>query len=254
MSNSMLNATQITSNALTIISAISEIVTSFNISLNMTPNSHRLLEASDVNKDGYPARLSHRDRKLLAQRDNGNIKPNEVVAKDGTGQYKTIAAALAAYPKNNKGRSGIYDECFTVTKRRSFVFMIGDGPQKTMITGRKSNRDGVYPYNSASLYKNQALQFTTGPFIQGGTWRKDTGVPYFLGLKNLKNSTRLDFIFYRVSSNCNIGACMHTSMPWCQYAESLLPTATRILQTSLVYPTAYMVYNKVIAKCSLPKL
>ncbi|KAK6930366.1 Pectinesterase inhibitor domain [Dillenia turbinata] len=159
ISNNMLNATQLTSNALAITSAISQIVTSFNISSNLISNSRRLLEASEVDKDGYPAWFSHMDRKLLAKQDKGNIKPNAVVAKDGSGQYRTIAAALAAYPKNNKGRyviyikAGIYDEYLTVTKDQVNVFMYGDGPRKTLITGRKNNRDGVSTYQSASFCK-----------------------------------------------------------------------------------------------------
>lgn len=32
--------------------------------------------------------------------------------------------------------------------------------------------------------KNEALQFTAGPFIQANMWLKYTGAPYFLGLKN----------------------------------------------------------------------
>uniref|UniRef100_A0A7N0VB91 Pectinesterase n=1 Tax=Kalanchoe fedtschenkoi TaxID=63787 RepID=A0A7N0VB91_KALFE len=32
--------------------------------------------------------------------------------------------------------------------------------------------------------RNEAVPYTTGPFIQGNLWLKFTGAPYFLGLKN----------------------------------------------------------------------
>ena len=85
------------------------------------------------------------------------MKPNAVVAKDGSGQYKSIAAALAAYPKALRGRyviyvkAGIYDEYITVTKNMKNVFMYGDGPRKTIVTGRKNNRDGITTQNTASF-------------------------------------------------------------------------------------------------------
>ena len=83
-----------------------------------------------------------------------------MVAKDGSGKYKTIAAALAAYPKVLRGRyviyvkAGIYDEYITLTKDMKNVFMYGDGPRKTIVTGRKSNRDGFTTQNTASFGKS----------------------------------------------------------------------------------------------------
>lgn len=157
MSNGLVNATQLTVNALAMVSEISGILNTLNIPLNISAASRRLLDESDVDNGGYPAWFSAADRKLLANQGSGQLKPNAVVAKDGTGQYKTIGAALAAYPKNLKGRyviyvkAGIYNEYLTVTKDMVNVFMYGDGPRKTMITGKKCNRDGVSTYQSASF-------------------------------------------------------------------------------------------------------
>lgn len=166
MSNGLLNATQLTSNALAIVSTLTDILKSFNIPVNTsTAASRRLLDATDeVGKDGYPAWLSAADRKLLAS-NNPQIVPNAVVAKDGSGQYKTVAAAIAAYPKNNKGRyiiyvkAGIYDEYITVTKDQVNIFMYGDGPRKSIITGRKCNTQGVSTMQTASFGKDQGLYF-----------------------------------------------------------------------------------------------
>lgn len=159
MSNGLLNASQLTSNALAIVSALSEILTSFNIPINTTASSRRLLDASGVDDNEYPEWLSAKDRKLLQSNSGGQVKPNAIVAKDGSGQFKTITAALDAYPKANTGRyviyvkAGIYDEYIIVTKKQVNVFMYGDGPQKTIITGKKSFREGVPTFQTASFGK-----------------------------------------------------------------------------------------------------
>lgn len=176
MSNGLLNATQLTSNALAIVSTMPDIFKSFNISVNKTKTSRRLLGANEGDKNGYPSWLSAADRKLLAS-DNAGLTPNAVVAQDGSGQYKTIGAALAAYPKNNKGRytiyvkAGTYNEYITVTKDQVNVFMYGDGPRKTLVTGSKSNAKGVSTMQTASfaavgtgfVAKGMGFQNTAGP-------------------------------------------------------------------------------------------
>ncbi|KAF2304229.1 hypothetical protein GH714_028752 [Hevea brasiliensis] len=78
-----------------------------------------------------------------AHADAGKPKPNAVVAKDGSGDFKTIAAALAAMPAKYEGRyviyvkAGVYDETVTVTKKMVNVTIFGDGSQKTIVTGSK---------------------------------------------------------------------------------------------------------------------
>lgn len=161
MSNGMVNATQLTVNALAMVSAFSDILNAFNIPVNTSSSSggyRRLLEAPRVDKNGYPAWFTSVDRKLLVSNNNAGLTPNAVVAKDGSGQYSTIGAALAAYPKNNKGRyviyvkSGIYEEYVTVTQDQTNVFIYGDGPRKTIVTGSKSmSRNGLAPFRSASF-------------------------------------------------------------------------------------------------------
>lgn len=166
MSDGLLNATQLTNNAISIVASISQILTAFNVPMintaaitNASSQQRRLLEASGVQENGdneYPTWLSAADRKLLS-RATPNVRPNAVVAKDGSGQFKTIAAALAAYPKNLRGRyviyvkAGIYDEYITVQKNQVNVFMYGDGPRKTMVTGKKSNTAGFTTFQTASF-------------------------------------------------------------------------------------------------------
>ncbi|XP_034685398.1 pectinesterase-like [Vitis riparia] len=174
--NGLLNATQLTSNALAIVSEISAILTSFNIPLNFTSSFRRLQEATEES-DQYPSWFSAADRKLLGRVDNGKVTPNAVVALDGSGQYKSIGAALAAYPKNLNGRyviyvkAGIYDEYITIEKNLVNIFMYGDGPRKTMVTGKKSFLDGITTYKTSSfsvigngfICKSMGFRNTAGP-------------------------------------------------------------------------------------------
>jgi pectinesterase len=177
MQNGLLNATQLTSNALAIVTEISAILSTFNIPLKINPNSRKLLDLNEVDTHGYPKWFSAADRRLLAFQDKGRVKSNVVVAKDGSGNFKTIAAALASYPKNHKGRyviyvkAGIYNEYITVTKDQTNIFMYGDGPRKTIVTGRKNNREGVSTFKTASfsaigsgfIAKSMGFQNTAGP-------------------------------------------------------------------------------------------
>ncbi|XP_043710649.1 pectinesterase-like [Telopea speciosissima] len=144
MTNVLHNSTQLTSNALAIIVKFSQILAALNIPLDIViPKSRRLLEAEEatqVDSQGYPTWLKAPDRKLLAAK--GPPTHNAVVAKDGSGQFRTITAALAARPKHNKDRyviyvkAGIYDEHIIVHQVN--VFMYGDGPKKTIVTGNNS--------------------------------------------------------------------------------------------------------------------
>ncbi|PON43221.1 Pectinesterase inhibitor domain containing protein [Parasponia andersonii] len=168
------NATALTDNALAIVSGLSQILEAFGLKINAKPLSggRRLLS-----KDGFPTWLSASDRKLL-QVNNGKIVPNAVVAKDGSGQFNTIAAALAAYPKNLNGtryviyvKAGVYNEYITVEKKMVNVLMYGDGPKATVVTGSKSFTGGLSTFRTASfsvigagfICKNMGFANTAGP-------------------------------------------------------------------------------------------
>ncbi|KAE9464491.1 hypothetical protein C3L33_03560, partial [Rhododendron williamsianum] len=154
MSDGLLNATRLTENALSIVSSISQILAAFNIPLINTTSITTQALSNDASS-------------------RHTMKPQG----DGSGQFRTIAAALAAYPKNLQGRyviyvkAGIYDEYITVEKNQVNVFMYGDGPRKTMVTGRKSNAGGVSTFKTASfsaigdgfIAKAMGFQNTAGP-------------------------------------------------------------------------------------------
>ncbi|GLU07172.1 hypothetical protein SLE2022_241390 [Rubroshorea leprosula] len=169
MTKGIVDADQITTNALDIITKLADILAKFGLQFNV-PTSRKLLS------NEYPEWFAAADRKLLARVDNGNIKPNAVVAQDGSGQFKTIAAALAAYPKGFQGRyiiyvkAGIYKEYITVDSKMTNVLMYGDGSRKTIVTGRKNFVDGVQTMQTATfsaigdgfIAKNMGFQNTAG--------------------------------------------------------------------------------------------
>lgn len=123
--------------------------------------SHSTNVKSLVDNEGYPTWFSVDDRKLMAMGPIG-ATDNDVlvtVAKDGSGQYKTIVDAINAYPNNHQGRyiiytkSGVYDEYIFVDKDKPNVFMFGDGPTKTIITGSKSFLQGIKTMRTATFCK-----------------------------------------------------------------------------------------------------
>nr|GLL42511.1 pectinesterase-like [Ipomoea trifida] len=158
----MINATQLTNNVINIIADMAKVLEAFNITKAVdllhsgaaatstsssstsnsttTTNSRRLLQ-----EDGdFPSWFPAADRKLLAAQRAGKLKPNVVVAKDGSGKFKSIKKALKAYPKKYKRKytiyvkAGVYDETVVVKKKMHNIFMYGDGAGKTIITGKKN--------------------------------------------------------------------------------------------------------------------
>jgi pectinesterase len=123
----------------------------------------------------FPTWLSLGDRRLLLAADSWSV--NVTVAQDGSGDYNTIqqavdAAAAASSSSGNSNSSsskpaaaalryvihikeGIYHEIVRVTT--PFLIMLGDGINKTIITGNRSATD-------PSMTTYQSATFGTSPF------------------------------------------------------------------------------------------
>ncbi|KAL1341252.1 pectinesterase 4 [Arachis hypogaea] len=146
---------QLTALALDVVSGLSHFLNGLGLNLNLKPASRKLLE---VDHEGYPTWLSAADRKLL--QDINNVRPNVVVAKDGSGQFKTVLEAINSYPKNYTGRyiiyvkAGVYDEYITVDKKFKNLFIYGDGNTKTIITGRKNFHEGTKTMRTSTFSTN----------------------------------------------------------------------------------------------------
>ncbi|MCL7049948.1 hypothetical protein MKW94_028511 [Papaver nudicaule] len=174
-------AKELTSNSLAIVSEMSTILSA----LQVPGLTHRRLlgkEANDdlvstIDRNGYPKWMSHEDRRALQQAPPTDLKPNVVVAKDGSGAFKTISEALAAIPAKYTGRyiiyvkEGVYEETVTVDKKMVNVTMYGDGPEKTVVTGSKNFVDGVRTFQTATfvalgegfMAKSMCFKNTAGP-------------------------------------------------------------------------------------------
>ncbi|KAI0499196.1 hypothetical protein KFK09_020098 [Dendrobium nobile] len=153
MATALRNATELTDNAIAIITAVSDLTKDLNLDLNATVaalTGRRLLN--------YPEWVPAADRKLLAARWNDQkLPPNAVVAKDGSGQFKTINDALNAMPETYRGRyviyvkAGVYNEKVTVDKTKPNLLIYGDGPRKTLVTGRLNYAEGVGTFKTATF-------------------------------------------------------------------------------------------------------
>ncbi|KAL5852356.1 hypothetical protein ACOSQ3_007474 [Xanthoceras sorbifolium] len=151
MRNILQASRELTSNGLAMVSEISSILTSFNLKRRLLYEhySDQNGKYSDQNgsffdEDGYPSWVSSGRRKLLAAT-AATIKPDVVVAKDGSGQFKTITDALNAVPKKNRKtfviyiKAGVYQETVMVTKNL------------TKITGNKNYIDGTNTMRKATV-------------------------------------------------------------------------------------------------------
>lgn len=144
------NSTALTSNALAILTQLSKFFSSIGL-------RRRLLEVSSYEMvDGFPSWLSVKDRELI---DSPGLRASAsiVVAADGTGTHRTIAAGLAAVPEKSLTRtivyvkSGVYREKVRVEKTMWNVLMIGDGAALTIVTGNDNVADGSTTFLSATF-------------------------------------------------------------------------------------------------------
>ncbi|KAF8106599.1 hypothetical protein N665_0137s0050 [Sinapis alba] len=136
------NATELTSNALAIITWLGKIAESFKL-------TRRLLSA-DVAVDFNVG------RRLLQSTDLRRVA-NIVVAKDGSGKYRTISRALKDVPEKSDKRTviyvkkGVYFENVKVEKNMWNVVVVGDGGSKSIVTGRLNVIDGTPTFQSATF-------------------------------------------------------------------------------------------------------
>ena len=116
--------------------------------------------------------MSVADRRLLQ---SSSVTPDVVVAADGSGNYKTVSAAVAAAPKKSSKRyiirikAGVYRENVDVPKDKTNIMFLGDGRKTTIITASRNVVDGSTTFNSATVGESNNLSplasFSTRLFI-----------------------------------------------------------------------------------------
>lgn len=106
-----------------------------------------------IEEDGFPEWLSAGDRRLL----QSARRPHAVVAKDGSGNYRTITQAVNAAPNKSQKRyiihvkAGVYVENVDISKTKTNLMFIGDGKDRTIVTGRRNVQDGSTTFKSATF-------------------------------------------------------------------------------------------------------
>ncbi|XWS58141.1 hypothetical protein CRYUN_Cryun08bG0009100 [Craigia yunnanensis] len=128
--------------------------------LENNPWKRRLLQ------DTEPPVLGHNQfeiqpgvRRLMAATPS-RIKADIVVAKDGSGNFTTIKAAMNGIPLNAAKpfviyiKEGVYEENLEFSYGMTNVALIGDGKEKTQITGSLNNADGVPTFRTATVAVN----------------------------------------------------------------------------------------------------
>jgi pectinesterase len=122
--------------------------------------THLLIEISrsvttETNERLFPSWFSRHEKNLLQT--NSPIKFNLVVAKDGSGHYKTVQAALDAASKRKfktrfviHVKKGVYKENIEVAVHNDNIMLVGEGMQNTIITSSRSVQGGFTTYSSAT--------------------------------------------------------------------------------------------------------
>lgn len=105
------------------------------------------------NNEGFPKWLRVGDRRLLQA---AEPKADLVVAQDGSGNYKTVQAAVdAAAKRKGSGRfvihikRGVYKENVVIKVKN--LMLVGDGLRYTIISGSRSVGSGSTTFNSATV-------------------------------------------------------------------------------------------------------
>ncbi|KAL3731839.1 hypothetical protein ACJRO7_028668 [Eucalyptus globulus] len=161
------NSGELISNSLAIITWISSITSSFKLRrlMSMPHPSHHL--GHHLGHHKVPKWVHRKERELLQSSDLRK-KANAVMAKDGSGKYKTIGAALNAVPDKSNNtfviyvKKGVYSENVRVEKSKWNVMMVGDGMDATLVTGSLNFIDGTPTFKTAT-FGDMGFRNTAGP-------------------------------------------------------------------------------------------
>ncbi|XP_022945995.1 pectinesterase-like [Cucurbita moschata] len=146
---------EMTANAIEMVGEVKSAVSSLWESFGLPPLGRELRTAESKEEEEVPSWVN--DRRGLLQTTGANVKADVVVAKDGSGKYKTITEALQEVPKKSNTtfiiyiKEGVYEEQVKVDKKMTYVMMIGDGPTKTKITARENFADGTSTFKTATV-------------------------------------------------------------------------------------------------------
>ncbi|KAI9159839.1 hypothetical protein LWI28_002402 [Acer negundo] len=143
-------------------------------------------------RDGFPRWVKPGDRKLLQTL---SISPDLVVAQDGSGDFRTVNAAIDAAAKRSGSRRfvilvkrGVYEENVDIKLKN--ITLVGDGLRFTIITGNRSVGGNSTTFNSATV------AVTGEGFIARGITFRNTAGPQNHQAVALRSGSDLS-VFYR---------------------------------------------------------
>lgn len=121
--------------------------------------------STDKYVKGFPSWMSKHDRNLL-QTTASRTRANLVVAKDGSGHFRSVQAAInLAARRRSRGRfviyvkRGVYYENIEVGNNNDDIMLVGDGLRYTIISSGRSVRGGYTTYSSATAGTSFPLSF-----------------------------------------------------------------------------------------------
>lgn len=115
----------------------------------------------------YDSARAH-GRKLLQTIDESvTISDIVIVSQDGSGNFTNITDAIRVAPNNTVSSingyflifvtEGVYQEYVSIPKNKKYLMMVGDGINRTIITGDHNVVDGSTTFNSATFGKQNHI-------------------------------------------------------------------------------------------------
>ncbi|KAK7337478.1 hypothetical protein VNO77_18054 [Canavalia gladiata] len=110
----------------------------------------------------YDSARRHGRKLLQSSEDSESVVVSDivVVSQDGSGNFTTINAAIDAAPNNTVASDGYflifvtegeYQEYVSIAKNKKYLMMVGDGINRTIITGDHNVVDNYTTFNSATF-------------------------------------------------------------------------------------------------------
>ncbi|XP_058748405.1 probable pectinesterase/pectinesterase inhibitor 20 isoform X2 [Vicia villosa] len=110
----------------------------------------------------YDSARRHGRKLVQTQTDENSVVVSDivVVSQDGSGNFSTINEAIAAAPNNTVASDGyflifitegVYQEYVSIDKKKKYLMLVGEGINKTVITGNHNVVDGFTTFNSATF-------------------------------------------------------------------------------------------------------
>ncbi|XP_052193757.1 probable pectinesterase/pectinesterase inhibitor 36 [Diospyros lotus] len=128
------------------------------VARNLTVLLREGLALHRTGKKGYRSRSNENYEGVLASWNAASSKADLVVAQDGSGNHRTITAAVAALAHQGRSgraiiyvKSGVYKEKVEIKGSIKNLMLVGDGIDKTIVTGNKNVVDGATTLSSATF-------------------------------------------------------------------------------------------------------